>query len=232
MTLAGVQVVYDSGEEDFEGFKTFNMNKGHRVALFIRTDSKFIVRVDDRKSKVEIGGAKADAMFYSGMGVSDNRKTARIEFQTDDKVKLSADGLLEVKGTLPIALATGKERVQSTAFSVEKGTAVPFSKGEIPELKVKSIGKPRFGDGEMEIKFSTDRQMDDFAGITFTSKDGSEIESDRGNSSWMGFGKKGSGTIEYRFEKKHSDLIMEIETWTGLEEQTVTIDLKAAMKGL
>ena len=45
----------------------------------------------------------------------------------------------------------------------------------------------------------------------------------------MGFGGKGSGEVSYRFKEAQTELILALETWTGREEKTVQVDLKAGM---
>ena len=132
---------------------------------------------------------------------------------------------------MPVTLATGKEETRSAPFEVKKGTAITFPEGTegMPELKVKSMGKPDFGDAEFEIEFSTNRKMDEFAGIRFYTKDGKPVEAERGGSSWMGFGNKGSGEVSYQFKAKPTDLILAVETWSGSEQITVKVDFSAGL---
>jgi hypothetical protein len=231
VSLAGLQVVYDDGEKEFDGFKTFNMDKGHKVALIVRSKDKAMVGFDEDKASITLGGAKAECRFFSGMGFSKDRRTLKLEFDTEEKPQLAADGGLLVKGSLPIVLATGKEETRSEAFTVEKGAVVvfPADKEGVPALKVKSAGKTRFGDAKFEIAFSTNRKMDGFAGVSFHTKDGKRVESDEGGSSWMGFGGKGSGEVSYQFEAEQKELILALETWTGREEKTLEVDIKAGL---
>lgn len=57
VTLAGIQVVFDDGEKDFDGFRTFNMEKGFSVALIVRSDGKTMVGFDEDKATITVGGA-------------------------------------------------------------------------------------------------------------------------------------------------------------------------------
>lgn len=131
-----------------------------------------------------------------------------------------------------MVLASGKEETRSESFVADVGTEIKFAEGAegMPTMKVKSIGKPDYGDAEFEIEFSINRKMDEFAGIQFYTKDGKAIKAEQGGSSWMsGFGSKGSGEVSYQFEKKPTDLILAIESWTGREEVTLKVDLSAGL---
>jgi hypothetical protein len=233
VTLAGIQVVFDDGEKDFDGFKTFNMSKGHNVALIIRSDGKTMVDFDEDKATITVGGAKTETAFFSNMAFADNRLAMKLEFKATDPVKMDADGNLKVEGELPVTLATGKAETRSAPFEAKVGTAVTFPEGgkDLPSLKVKSVGKSDYDDDVFEIEFSTNRRLDDYAGFRFYTKDGKPVEAERGGSSWMGgfLGSKGSGDVSYRFKAMPTDLILAVETWTGREEITLKVDLSAGL---
>jgi hypothetical protein len=231
VTLAGIQVVFDDGEKDFDGFRTFNMQKGHNVALIVRSEGKTMVGFDEEKANITLGGAKAECTFFSNMAFSDDRLSLKLEFKTTDPVKTDAEGRFKVEGQLPVTLATGKEETRSAPFEAKIGSAVTFPQGTegLPTLKVKSMGKPEYGDAEFQIEFSTNRRMDEYAGIRFYSKDGKPVEAERGGSSWMGFGNKGSGDVSYQFKAKPTDLILAVETWSGSEEITLKVDFTAGL---
>lgn len=231
VTLAGIQVVFDDGEKDFDGFRTFNMQEGYNVALIVRSEGKTMVGFDDDKAAITVGGAKAECSFFSNMAFSEDRMAMKLEFKTTAPVKVGADGSLKVEGGLPVTLATGKKETRSLPFEVKKGVTIAFPEGEdgMPELKVKSTGKPDFGDAEFEIEFSTNRKPDEIAGIRFYTKDGKQVEAERGSSGWMGFGNKGSGEVSYRFKTKPAGLILAVEDWTGREEITLKVDFSAGL---
>lgn len=231
VTLAGVQAVHDDGSKDFDGFKTFNTDKGHKVALVVRSTDKAMVGFDEDAATVTLGGAKTECRFFSNMAFSKDRLALRLEFETTDRVNLAPDGSFEVKGGLPVVLATGKEETRSEPFTVTKGAEIRFPAGKqgLPVLKVKSAGKPDFGDDPFEIELSTNMKADAFAGIRFYTKDGKPVESEQGGSSWMGFGGKGSGEISYRFKAPQTELILAVETWTGREQKTLEVNSKAGL---
>jgi hypothetical protein len=230
--LAGLQIVYDSAEKDYDGFKTYNTDPGHSVTLLVRSGDKEIVGFDDGKATVKIGGATAKCHFFgANMAFSKDHRTLRVEFSAEKPVQVAADGTLKITGELPITLATGKAETRSEAFSVAKGTAVKFpaDKPGMPTLKVKSSGKSEWGDDPFEIVFTTNRKADEFAGIKFYTKDGKPVESNRTSSSWMGMGKSGSGDMTYTFKAAQTDLIFALESWTGSEEKKLKVDINATL---
>lgn len=232
--LAGLQVVYDSGEKDFDGFRTFNMEEGHKVALIVRSTAKPMVGFDEDKAQITIGGAKSKTGFFmSNMSFSDDQKSMKLEFETKGKVQPNAKGELEVKGKLPVTIASTKAEIRSAAFIVKAGEAIVFPADQkaLPTLKITKSGKPNYGDNVLAIEFSTNMKMDGFAGVKFLTKDGKEVKSNKGGSSWMGFNGNGSGTVEYEFSAKQEELIMVLESWTDKEEKIIEVDLKASLTG-
>jgi hypothetical protein len=230
--LAGIQAVYDDGAKEFDGFKTYNSEKGLGVTLIIRSADKPMVAFDDDKAALKIGGADAKCRFFGGdMAFSKDRLALKLEFTAESAVKTSADGTLKIQGEIPITLATGKEETRSEPFTVSNGTTVKFPAGKegLPVLKIKSSGKPKWGDDPFEIEFNTDTKPEAFAGIRFYTKDGQPVESKRGSTSWMSFGGKGSGSVTYSFQAAQTDLILAVESWTGKEEKKIKVDLNAGL---
>lgn len=234
VSVAGVQVVYEAAGKEFGGFKTLNGDEGHKVVLIVRTEEKNLVGYLEEDAKLTIGGAAAEAGFFMrNTAISESRKAMRLEFQAKGGAKTNEEGALEVKGVLPLVYATGKEEVRSEPFEVKKGVKIVFAEGKegLPALKVSKTGKPQWGDRPLQIDFSTNRKMDEFAGVKFLTKDGKEIDCDRGGSSWMGSGRIGKGTVTYSLDEKHDELIMVLEMWTGREEKNVEVDVKVKLGG-
>jgi len=230
--LAGIQAVIDDGSKEFDGFKTFNSEKGHAVTLIIAGGDKQIVGFDDDKAAVKIGGAAAKCRFFGGdMAFSKDHRALRLEFSAEGAAQVGADGTLKMTGEIPITLATGKEETRSDSFAASAGTAIKFpsNKAGMPTLKVKSTGKPKWGDAPFELVLSTNRKADEFAGIRFYTKDGKPVEAERGSTSWMGFAGQGSGEISYNFKAPQTELILAVETWTGREEKKLKVDLAAGL---
>ena len=232
VTLAGMQVVFDDGEKEFNGFRTFNATKGHAAALIVRSDGKTMVGFDKDKATITLGGAKTSCSFFSSNGFSDDRLAMKLEFRTTESVEPDADGNIRVMGNLPVTLASGKAETRSARFEAKVGTAVKFpkrSKG-VPALKIKSIDESSYDKGAYEVMFSTNRQFEEYAGFQFYTEDGKPVEADKIGSSWSSsFGRKGkgSGSITFKFKAKPDVLIVAVETWTNSEDVTLQVDLAA-----
>lgn len=226
--LAGILTVFDDGSEKFDGFKTFNTNQGHQVALIIDGGGRWIVGLDQKKASLKIGGVVAQSRFFGGrFAFSDDQRSMRLEYDTRKHGKLSADGTLGVVGSIPIVLATGKEEVRSVAFSAENGVEVKFPNEKaagLPVMKVKSADKPGSDDDGFEIEFSTNRMMDDFAGVVFYDEEGRLLESRSSGSSWMAFGKQGRGEVSFTLKGTPKKVILALEQWTGREELELKVD--------
>ena len=129
--LAGLQVVYDSGEKEFDGFSTFNSEQGYKVALIVRSKDKPIVGYDEDKATMTIGGAEAEAGFFMGdSSFSKDKKAFRLEFDAKEKVQPNTKGELEVKGKIPVSVASTKAEIRSTAFQVK-----PEKPSHFPQIK-------------------------------------------------------------------------------------------------
>lgn len=233
--LAGIQTVFEDGSELFDGFKTFNSDQGCDVTLIVHGGGRQIVAFDQDKAAIQIGGNAAKCRFFGGdSAFSKDHHAVRLEFSAEGKSKLAADGSLKVTGSIPVTYATGKEETRSAAFAVKPGAAVTFpadKAAQLPTLKVKSSGKPQYGDAAFELTLTTNRKASEFAGIVFHGKDGKAIEADRTSTSWMGFGAKGSGEITYSFKAAQTDLIIAVENWTGREDVAIKVDLSATLAG-
>lgn len=231
VNLAAVQAIFDDGGEAFDGFKTFNSEAGHHVALIVRAGDQSIVDFDDDKAKLSIGGVDAKCRFFGGNAFSKDKKTMRLEFNTKSAAKVSPNGSMKVIGVLPLVLATGKQETRSEVFTISNDVPVvyPAGKTDLPKFKVKSTGKPQWGDDPFQIEFSIDRKPDEMAGVRFYTKEGKEVEADRTSSGWMGFGSKGSGEVTYSFKAVHKELMLAVETWTGREEVEIKVDLEAGL---
>ncbi len=230
-TLAGIQVVVDDGGEEFDGFKTFNSDKGTQVALIVRSGGKTIVSVEPDEASLTVGGVEARCRFFGDSAYSEDRTAVRLEFEAEEPVKAGADGKLVITGDIPLRLATGSEEIRSEVVALEAGAKVVFPEKEkdLPALEVKSLGKPDFGDAALKVSFATNRKADEFAAIRFFDAKGGVLEADRRGSSWMEFNGRGSGQIEFEFEEAADKVVVGIERWTGVEAVSVTVDLEAGL---
>jgi hypothetical protein len=59
VSIAGIRTVWNDGEKEFDGFTTFNSEKGTTVAVLISVTEGSIVAYDADKAKFTLGGKPA-----------------------------------------------------------------------------------------------------------------------------------------------------------------------------
>ncbi len=229
VTLAGIRTVWNDGEKEFDGFKTFNSEKGTAVAVIISVTEGSIVAFDDDKAKFTLGGKPAKVRF--GGDISKDHKHLKLEIESETPLAVADLASLKLEGTLPITTATGSSEIKSEAFDAKQGTKVVFPAGKLPaerSLTVEKSGKPEWGDDPFQVSFKSNRKFDEFANIAFTSADGKAIESSRGGSSTMTMMGKTTAEVSYTFKQKADKLVMVLSAWTGFESKPLKISLTAA----
>ncbi len=229
VTPAGIRTVWNDAEKEFDGFKTFNSDKGTAVALLISVTEGGIVAFDGDKAKLTINGKPAKFRF--GGDISKDHKHLKLEVETAAAITAAELATLKLGGTLPITTATGSTEIKSEAFDAKQGTKVVFPAGKLPaerSLTVEKSGKPEWGDDPFEVSFKSNRKFDEFANISFTGADGKALESARGGSSTMTMMGKTTAEVSYTFKQKADKLVMVLSAWTGFESKALSISLSAA----
>lgn len=228
VTLAGLRTVWNDGDKEFDGFKTFNSEKGTAVAVIISVTEGSIVAFDADKAKFTLGGKPAKARF--GGDISKDHKHLKLEIQTEAPLAAADLAGLKLEGTLPITTATGSTEIKSDPFEVKPGTKVTFTSTKLPterSLTVDKSGKPDWGDDPFQISFKSDRKFEEFAKIAFTTADGKSLESSRGGSSSMTMMGKTTAEVSYNFKQKADKLVIVLSAWTGFESKPLKISLSA-----
>lgn len=229
VTLAGIRTIWNDAEKEFDGFKTFNSDKGTAVAVLISVTEGSIVAFDDDKAKFTINGKPAKVRF--GGDISKDHKHLKLEVETTAAVTAAELATLKLEGALPITTATGSTEIKSDPFEVKPDTKVTFTTGKLPaerSLTVDKSGKPEWGDDPFQVSFKSDRKFDEFASISFTGADGKALESSRGGSSTMSMMGKTTAEVSYTFKQKADKLVMVLSVWTGFESKPLKISLSAA----
>ncbi len=229
VTLAGIRTVWNDADKEFDGFKTFNSEKGTAVAVLISVTDGGIVAFDDDKAKLTINGKPAKVRF--GGNISKDHKHLKLEIETEAPITAAELGTLKIEGTLPITTATGSTEIKSEAFETKPATKVVFPAGKLPAertLAIEKSGKPEWGDDPFEVSFKSNRKFDEFSNISFTGADGKALESSRGGSSSMTMMGKTTAEVSYTFKQKADKLVMVLSAWTGFESKTLKISLSAA----
>ncbi|BCU77321.1 hypothetical protein [Luteolibacter sp. LG18] len=242
--LAGLQLVWDEGGQ-FGMFKTLNSEKGATAVLIISSD-KQMVGVNTDKMAVKFGGATAQSRFFNAdNSFTKDHKSLRLELKATGAWQAAADGTVKITGEIPVVYATGKDETKSEVLVPKEGAAIAFpadKAAQLPTLKVKSAEVQSAGSGSSgaffggdkhayELTLTTNRKLDEFAGIRFLTKDGQPIEARQTMSSWMGGFGSGSGSITWSFKVVPTELVVVVESWTGREEGKIKVDVSAGAGG-
>jgi hypothetical protein len=234
--IASFQVPHDYGKNNAHKLEPFWPMESQGVSLIVRSKKSF-VGFDRDNVTLTFGGAEAKMSdFATNIDLSDNKKAIRIVYETKDKdkAKLNAKGELEVKGKLPVTLASTKAEIRSAVFQVKAGEAITFP-GDQKGLPTLKISKAAFNDDNFKVEFTSDMKMSNFAGMKFLTKEGKVAKYEDGQylrqptESWTTGDEKAD--FEYNFPSEHKELIIVLEVWTDKEEKIVEVDLKASLTG-
>jgi hypothetical protein len=146
VSLAGIRTVWNDGEKEFDGFKTFNSEKGTTVAVIISVTKGSIVAFDADKAKFTLGGKPAKVRFFGD--ISEDHKHLKLEVETSAAITAAELATLKLDGTLPITTATGSTEIKSDPFEVKPGTQVTFTTTKLPaerSLAIEESGNPKWG---------------------------------------------------------------------------------------
>lgn len=229
---AGLQAVWDTGKDDFD-FSTYNQQSaGTGVALIISTAKGKIISLPNEQIQLTIGGAKATT--FMGMGsakTSEDGTKARVEVTAKGKVAVEA-GVLPVEGKLTVITASQKAEVKSDPVKFTAGTVLKFpASAKLPDIKVESAGKPKWGDGGWEVSLSTNAELDGVAAFRFVDKAGKVVEGKRSGWSRSGMFGKVNVTLQLSLESPVEEGTLVLEVWTDQEKKEVPVSLKVGLTG-
>lgn len=230
VTLAGIRTVWNDGEKEFDGFKTFNSEKGTVMAVIISVTEGSIVAFDADKAKFTLGGKPAEVRF--GGDISNDHKHLKLEVETSAAITTAELATLKLDGTLSITTATGSMEIKSDPFKVKPGTQVTFTTTKLPAERSLAI-EESWSDDPFQVSFKSNRTFDEFINIAFTGADGKLLESSRDTSSTMTMMGKTTAHVSYTFKQKTDKLVMVLSAWTGCESKPLKISLMGdSMHGL
>jgi len=220
----GMQIVWSSLKDEFDGHRTYNNKEGVYVAVALNAGGKNIIAFDDKKSKVSIlsGDEDLGGKFDSWEKFSKDGKIMRVEAKTE-KLPTGDAAALKLSGSMSVVVASKSETKSIEPRALKKGDKLTF--GDDFTCEVTKIDKPKYGDDQLEISLKWKQNIPRLAEIRFFDKDGKKIESRKGG--WSSFGAFGKRTItqSYLLKKKSDLLKIEMDLWTDAEALVVPIDL-------
>lgn len=227
---AGLMIVWEPMKEEFEGFQTFNHDKGTHVCLGLRTTNKDFVVFDDKESKITVsdGSNELRAEFGFWNRISKDAKVMRIELHS--KTLPAPDcSSLTVKGDLAVHVASNKTTKSTESRKFQKGDKVELAEGFVFEIN--KTGLSNWNKDDTEVSITWKRKVPELAEVRFYDPQGNLIESSSGGSSSMGFAGKYTVTKSYVLEKYSGAFRIEMSLWTDMQSVTVPVDFKIGIGG-
>lgn len=224
---AGMQLVWDSGSKDFNGFKTYNQEPGAGVALMVQSTKGKIIDIPNDGIQLTVGGVKTRGRFHNmSSNVSADGSKARLEVEAEGKVAFDAKGALPVEGKLSVLTASQKAEFKSGAIDFKANNKFVFpADAKLPELTIEKAGKASWGDG-WEISLKTNASLDRIAGYKFVTKDGQTLAAKRTSSGSMSFLGKVDISVTLQTEKPVESGTLVAEVWTDQKKVDVPVSLK------
>ena len=229
--LAGMKIVWKSLKKEFDGFRTYNSQKGAHVMLAVCGGNKQIIGFEKNKSKVTIfdGSGDLGGKFGIWNEASKDGKVMRIEVSTE-KLPAASASTLTLSGSLELVVASKTETQTTEAKALKKGDKIKMSEGF--SFEIASIGKPKWGNDPLEVILKWKRKVPELAAVRFYDKSGKLIKSSKEGSSSIGIAGKYTVTRSYKLKKKSNFLKIEMDLWIDAEKVTVPIKMDVGIGGV
>lgn len=227
----GLQIVWDTMREEFDGFGTMNsMENGVTLSFTATTTGRKIVKFDGDGCKISKFADNTGKQMKGEVGhfakVGESGKTLRFEIESKELPAEGATGF-EVEGSLVIDVASKSEVVKSETVEFEKGKELVF--GEHLKTKITEIGEPGYGDMKAEITLEAKKAWPAFAVARFYDGEGNEIKSEAGGHSRFSMLGSVTESRTFRLASKPKTFRVELDLWTDLESITVPFSVKAGL---
>lgn len=227
---AGLMIVWEPMKEEFDGFQTFNYEKGTHVCLGLRSTDKDFVVFDEKKSKMTVsdGSNELGVEFGFWNRISKDAKAMRIEMRAE-QLPASGSSSLIVNGELAVHVASNKTTKSTESRKFQKGDMVELAEGFVFEIN--KVGLSNWNKDDTEVSMTWRRKVPELAEVRFYDPQGNLIESSSGGSSSMGFAGKYTVTKSYVLEKYSGAFRIEMSLWTDMQSVTVPVDFKIDIGG-
>ena len=231
---AGMKVVWQSLDKEFDGFKTYNSSEGVYVTLVAKSQEKQFIGFLKSASKVSFKDGDKDLGGEFGFFNTISKSGEAIKLEVKSK-KLPAQGAtsVQIKGDLEVIRASTFDTKSLGPREFKKGDKLEL--GEDFKFTIDSLGKPKWGDNPLSISFQWKRKkagkVEELKEVRFYTEDGQLIESSRGGSSWGGFLGSYTTTISYSLKKDVKVFKIEMDIWKDMEKVTVPLDMSLKIGG-
>lgn len=221
VTPAGMQIVWQQLDKEFDGFSTLNSQDALTLSLYLKSDTPAISLEKDDITLTSLTDStgkemKADVGFMPKL--SEDGKSARFEINSKD-LPAAGDSSVTAKGTINFLSASKSEKVKSKTIELKKDQAISW--GDKLTATVTESKKNQWGDHAWEVSIKFDRKVPELADIIFYDKDGTVIESKRNGTMTSGFLGKTSVTYTYSIAKKVDSAVLEATIWLDAKKVSI-----------
>ena len=155
---------------------------GDQIALEEIEDDSTIEAFTDDVGTVLLEPGEAERFGFIGMRnveIAEDGHSARFYFTTNER---PADGAKAVVLKASVVFVLGRDLTTAKLDAVALKPAEKLTAGE-HVMEIKSVGKPSWGDAQLEVEFTSQQSFAGVKAIRFFDADGKEIESEvNGNS--------------------------------------------------
>lgn len=155
---------------------------GDATAIEVIEDDSTIEAFTDDLGTVLLEPGEAERFGFIGLKnaeIAEDGQTARFMFTTHER---PGDGATAMALQASVVFVLGSDETTATLDSVALKPGETLTAGD-HSMEIKSVGKPSWGDAQLEVEFSSRQSFGGIKAMRFFDADGKEIESEvNGNS--------------------------------------------------
>lgn len=231
MTVAvcGLRVVAPGLYDEHET-RAFYQDPGVTVVLRVVRAAGGLIALDEAASEIQAFADDKGTVLFKPEGFSKSPlgswpkvtaggKVAVIEIEGNQRPAAEARQI-QLKGKLALKVAT-EQKVYPAKVKLAAGTKIEA--GPVP-FTIKEVGKPEWGDAQLQITLHATQNLDALAGVRFLDADGTEIESSESGSMTMTTNDEVQIDQSYDLAKAVDELTIELTYWTDMHTVTVPFE--------
>ena len=201
---------------------------GDQTALEVIEDDSTIDAFTDDVGTVLLEPGEAERFGFLGLRgveIADDGKTAQFIVTTHDR---PGAGATTITLTASVAFVLGSDLTTDTLDAVAFKPGQTITAGD-HAVEIKSVGKPSWGDAQLEIEFTSEQSFAGIAAMRFLDADGKLIESEVNSNSRVQMGKYVVYGRTIQLAKAADAVTIEIDYYATTETVTVPVDVTVGL---
>lgn len=228
-----------AGSDEESDLKPFFTETGTTVSLLLTGGDKKLIELLDDKCELKVfADDKGTDLLNSDnkpewgqQGITrpatfDQNVTAMVLEAHAFGLPTADARTLTLKGQ--VVVLVGSEQAEHRQANVALKEDTKISAGPL-EGTIGKVGKPEWGDGELEVELKFERDVTEVAEVIFLDAAGEVIESSRTGTTVWAFGRKVQMSFTYELMKKHDVATIIFKRWTDMEEVVIPLDLEVGV---